>query len=170
MRFSMDEVCGTLGVTRQGHHKALAAAAPEPLRTEMIVQLVAERRRAMPRLGGLKLYHLLRDDLRAMGIGIGRDRFFAVLGAENLLVARRRGRTRTTDSFHRYRVWPNLMKETEVTRADQAWVCDITYIRLRDGFAYLFLVTDVWSRKIAGWALGTTLETRWCLDALAMAL
>ena len=170
MRFSMNEVCETLGVTRQGHHKALASEAPAELQGEMIVQLVAEQRRVQPRIGGLKLHHLLGTDLRAMGIKLGRDWFFDVLRAENLLVRRRRKRTRTTDSIHRFRVWPNRVKDLKIVRADQVWVADITYIRLREGFAYLFVVTDVWSRKIVGWALGETLETRWGMDALAMAL
>jgi putative transposase len=166
----MNDVCEALGVTRQGHHKALAAQAPKELAVEMVTQLVAEHRRLQPRLGGLKLHHLMKGDLAAMGIKLGRDRFFDVLRGENLLIERRRSRTRTTDSFHRFRVWPNRMKGLEIERADQAWVADITYIRLRGGFAYLFLVTDVWSRKIVGWALGPTLEARWSLDALEMAL
>lgn len=166
----MNEVCEVMGVTRQGHHKAMACEAPKELAAEMVTQLVAEHRRSQPRLGGLKLHRLMKADLAAMGIKLGRDRFFDVLRAEDLLVERRRSRTKTTNSLHRFRVWPNLIKGLEVGRADQAWVADITYLRLRGGFAYLFLVTDVWSRKIVGWALGETLETRWGLDALGMAM
>jgi transposase InsO family protein len=166
----MREVCKVLGITRQGHYKALAAEAPAALEVEMVKQLVAEQRGQQPRIGGLKLHHLMKADLCAMGIKLGRDRFFDVLREEDLLVERRRTRTRTTNSFHRYRVWSNLVKGLEVTRPDQVWVSDITYIRRQGGFAYLFLVTDVYSRKIVGWSLGETLETRWSLDALAMAL
>ena len=166
----MGDVCQELGITRQGHHKALAAEPPAALASEMVVQLVAERRRALPRLGGLKLHYLTKGDLGAMGSKLGRDRFFDVLREEHLLVERRRSRTRTTNSFHRFRVWPNLVKELEITRPDQVWVSDITYLRCRGGFAYLFLVTDVWSRKIVGWSLGQTLETSWSLDALTMAI
>lgn len=166
----MNEVCQEFDITRQGHHKAIAAEPRAALETEMVVQLVAEQRRALPRLGGLKLHHLLRGDLGAMGIKLGRDRFFGVLREEGLLVERRRSRTRTTNSFHRFRVWPNLVKGLKITRSNQVWVSDITYLRHRGGFAYLFLVTDVYSRKIVGWALGETLETSWSLDALRMAL
>jgi putative transposase len=169
MRFAMNEVCGMMGMTRQGHHKALGAAPRAELEVEMVVQLAAEHRRRQPRLGGLKLHHLMKADLAAMGIKLGRDGLFDVLRRERMLVLRKRSRTRTTNSFHRYRVWPNRVKELEVTRPDQVWVSDITYLRLREGFAYLFVVTDVYSRKIVGWALGETLETRWSLDALAMA-
>ena len=166
----MDEVCRELGITRQGHHKALASEPPAAMAREMVVQLVAERRRELPRLGGLKLHHLLKADLRAMGIKLGRDRFFDVLRAEDLLVERRRSRTRTTDSFHRFRIWPNRVKGLAIVRPEQVWVADITYIRLRRGFAYLFLLTDAYSRKIVGWTLGETLETRWGLAALGMAV
>jgi putative transposase len=166
----MNEVCQVFEITRQGHHKALAAEPRAALASEMVVQLVAERRRALPRLGGLKLHHLTQDDLRAMGIKLGRDRFFDVLREEQLLVERRRSRTRTTNSFHRFRIWPSLVKGLEVARPNQVWVADITYLRCRGGFAYLFLVTDVYSRKIVGWALGGTLETSWSLEALTMAL
>jgi putative transposase len=166
----MSEVCGMFDLTRQGHHKALLAAPRAELEVEMVVQLVAEHRRSQPRLGGLKLHHLMKADLAGMGIQLGRDGLFEVLRREGLLVERKRSRTRTTDSFHRYRIWPNRVKELEVSQADQVWVSDITYVRLRGGFGYLFLVTDVWSRKIVGWALGETLETRWSLDALGMAL
>jgi transposase InsO family protein len=166
----MDDVCQVLGITRQGHHKALAAEPKAALACEMVVQLVAEQRRALPRLGGLKLHHLTRGDLGAMGIKLGRDRFFDVLREERLLVERRRSRTRTTNSFHRFRIWPNLVKGLAIVRPNQVWVADITYLRHRGGFAYLFLVTDVYSRKIVGWALGETLETSWSLDALRMAV
>lgn len=166
----MDEVCRELGITRQGHHKALAAEPPAAMAREMVVQLVAERRRELPRLGGLKLHHLLKADLVAMGIKLGRDRFFDVLRAEDLLVERRRSRTRTTDSFHRFRIWPNRVKGLAIVRPEQVWVADITYIRLRGGFAYLFLLTDAYSRKIVGWTLGETLQTRWGLAAFGMAV
>ena len=150
-----------------GKAKNEAGAAPA---REMVVQLVAERRRELPRVGGFKLHHLVKADLGAMGIKLGRDRFFHVLREEHLLVERRRSRTRTTDSFHRFRIWPNLVKELAIVRPNQAWVCDITTIRRRGGFACLFLVTDAYSRKIVGWALGETLETSWGLAALRMAV
>ena len=166
----MNDLCKEMGLTRQGHHKAVQAKPAKMVAAEMVVQLVAEHRREQPRIGGLKLHDMTKADLVSMGIKLGRDRFFDVLREENLLVEPKRSRARTTNSFHRFRIWPNLVKGLEVTRADEVWVSDITYIRCRGGFAYLFLVTDVWSRKIVGWALGSTLETRWSLEALTMAL
>ncbi|MGH9365945.1 MAG: IS3 family transposase [Thermoanaerobaculia bacterium] len=170
VRFAMSDVCKQMGLTPQGHHKAVQAKPARVIAAEMVVQLVAEHRREQPRIGGLKLHDMTKADLVSMGIKLGRDRFFDVLREENLLVEPKRSRTRTTNSFHRFRIWPNLVKGLEVRRADEVWVSDITYIRCRGGFAYLFLVTDVWSRKIVGWSLGPTLETRWSLEALTMAM
>ena len=169
MKFAMSELCKEFGLTRQGYSKARAKAPKAALKEEMVVKLVGEVRRRMPRLGGAKAYHLVKEDMKAMGIKLGRDRFFGVLREQGLLIEARRSRTRTTNSMHRYRVWPNRIEGLEVVRADQVWVSDITYIRCREGFEYLFLVTDVWSRKIVGWALEETLEARWSLKALTMA-
>lgn len=166
----MSELCGVFDLTRQGHHKSRAAEPEAALAAEMVIELVGEVRRRMPRLGGRKLFHLVKADLRAMGIKLGRDGFFGVLRSEGLLVEPRRNRTRTTNSFHRFRKWPNLIKQCEIERADQVWAADITYLRLRGGFVYLFLLTDVYSRKIVGWALGETLEAKWSVAALKMAL
>lgn len=166
----MGELCEIFALTRQGYHQARAAEPQAALAGEMVVELVAEVRRRMPRLGGRKLFHLVAPDLRAMGIKLGRDGFFDVLRGEGLLVEPRRAWTRTTNSFHRYRVWPNRVQGLEIERPDQVWAADITYLRTREGFVYLFLVTDVYSRKIVGWALGETLEASWSQEALAMAL
>lgn len=76
----------------------------------------------------------------------------------------------TTDSNHRFRVHPNLAQSLELTAINQLWVADITYIRLRREFVYLALVLDAFSRKVIGWELGRTLETRLPLAALEAAI
>lgn len=67
-------------------------------------------------------------------------------------------------------VFKNLIKRLQVAGRNQVWVADITYIRTLEAFLYLGLITDKWSRKIVGYHLGETLETRTVLKALAMAL
>ena len=124
----------------------------------------------MPRLGGKKLYHVLREDIETMGLKLGRDRFFDVLREAGMLVEGRRRSTRTTNSFHRFRVWPNLIEGLEIVRPNQAWGADITYLRSVEGFVYLFLLTDLYSRKIVGWALSETLEAQGAVEALKKAL
>ena len=76
----------------------------------------------------------------------------------------------TTDSRHPHRRFPNLVAGLEVVRPDQVWVADITYIRLREGFVYLAVVMDVYTRGIRGWALSRFLDHGLALEALEMAL
>ena len=142
----------------------------ECFQTEMVLELVAEQRRIMPRLGGKKLYHLLKDDLKKLGYKLGRDGFFEILKEHNLLIKRRKSYTKTTNSFHRFRVYKNLILELEIVRPNQVFVSDITYIRVGNSFMYLSLITDLYSRMIVGWDLSETLEATGCLRALKMAL
>jgi putative transposase len=92
------------------------------------------------------------------------------LRTDNLLAVRRRKFVVTTDSNHRFRVYPNLAESMELTALNQLWVADITYIRLRWEFVFLAIVLDAFSRKAIGWELGRTLETKLALAALEAAL
>jgi transposase InsO family protein len=162
-------LCGYFGITRQAFYKSRKRVEKEELKEALIVELVQEKRRELPRLGGKKLYHLLQEDLSAIG-KIGRDKFFDILGQNDLLVRPKRSYTKTTNSFHHFRKWKNLIKDLAVTRPNQVWVSDITYIRTLAGFVYLFLTTDLYSRKIVGWSLSRSLSIEGGIDALKMAL
>lgn len=142
----------------------------EKFKTEIVLELVAEQRRLMPRIGGKKLYHLLKDDFVRLGYKLGRDGFFAVLKEHDLLVKRRKSYTKTTNSFHRFRVYDNLILGMEVVRPNQVFVSDITYIRVGSSFMYLSLITDLYSRMIVGWELSETLDASGCFKALQMSL
>lgn len=133
------------------------------------MQLVQSVRRRMPRIGGKKLYFMLKEDLSNTG-KIGRDKFFELLGKHDLLVKRKKSFTRTTDSYHRFRVYRNVLKGKHLRRSNQCWVADITYLRTLKGFVYLFLLTDAFSRKIVGWCLSDSLSIEGGLKALKMAL
>ena len=125
----------------------------------------------MPRLGGKKLYYLLKEPLLAHGIDIGRDKLFDILGAYNLLVRRRKRRKPlTTDSGHPFFKYPNLIRELEVVRPNQLWVSDITYIPIGAGFCYLSLITDAYSRKVVGWCLWENLKRDGTVQALKDAM
>ena len=136
----------------------------------LVLELVMEIRKEMPRIGTRKLYHLLVPELRSHHIKLGRDKLFALLREENMLVRPKRKYTRTTDSKHWLKVYPNLTKELKVNAPHQLWVSDITYLRTGTGFCYLSLVTDAYSRKIVGYHLSQKLEAKGCLSALRMAL
>jgi putative transposase len=120
----------------------------------------------MPRIGGRKLLYLLEKD----GIHVGRDKLFDILRHGNLLVKKRKRKVFTTQSKHWLTKYANLIEGLEVTKANKLWVADITYILTGEGFAYLFLITDAYSRKIVGHHLAQTLEADGGIEALKMAL
>jgi putative transposase len=93
-----------------------------------------------------------------------------LLREDNLLCQPRRAGTATTNSNHRFPVFPNLARKLSLTAINQLWVGDITYIRLRQDFVYLAVLLDAFSRRCIGWALTRYLDVRLSLAALKMAL
>jgi transposase InsO family protein len=164
------QLCGKLGMSRQNYYKARKQRLRREADSGLIEQLVRAERAEQPRLGGRKLYHILGPKLAREGVNIGRDRFFEVLREKGLLLERLPGVPKTTNSRHSLPVLHNLVKDMVLTGPNQAWVSDITYIRTDEGFLYLSLIMDLWSRKITGYHAGDTLETEGVLCALEMAL
>lgn len=136
----------------------------------LVVDMVVQERYKQPRLGGRKLYHMYSDRIHEILPRMGRDKFFGLLRAESLLVSRKRSYTRTTNSWHRFHTYGNLIKGMRVTGINQVWVSDITYLRTRVGFVYLSLLTDYHSRKIVGWHLSNSLGIEGSKRALEMAI
>jgi putative transposase len=167
----MSVVCGLFGKTRQGWHKQQASLENTVLREAIILKHVRELRQQMPRIGVRKLQYLLHPLLEQHGISLGRDKLFDILANYGLLVRRRqRRKMQTTDSNHPFKKYPNLVKNMEVLRPDHLWVSDITYIRLKEKFCYLSLITDAYSRRIVGQCLWSSLRKEGPLNALSMAL
>jgi putative transposase len=121
-------------------------------------------------LGTRKVYYELKSAIDLMGKGMGRDKFFELLRRHNLLIKRKRKYAVTTNSGHPYRRYSNELDKAQIKGANQAWVSDITYLRTRQGFVYLSLVTDRYSRKILGWHVDHCLGVAGTLEALRMAL
>lgn len=157
-------------MSRQNFYKARRKRQRKDVDALIICDMVMEERRYQPRLGGRKLFSLLSPGLVELGMEVGRDRFFEVLRNNGLLVDPLPRAPRTTMSDHSLPVFPNLIRDLEAAYPNHIWVCDITYVRLLDGFAYLALLTDVYSRKIVGYHLGTSLKTEEALKALNRAL
>lgn len=162
-------MCRYFGISRQAFYKSKKRLAKEELEESLVVEMVQEIRRDLPRLGGKKLYFQLEKELTELG-KIGRDKFFDILRRNDLLVKRKKSFTKTTNSFHRFRKWKNLIKDLAITRPNQVWVSDITYIRTLGGFVYLFLITDLYSRKIVGWSLSKSISIEGGIEALKKAL
>ena len=136
----------------------------------LIIKMVKEVRKDLPRCGVPKLLLILKDRFQAHGIQVGRDQLYTLLGARGYLIRYRRRRVYTTDSNHPYRKYPNLIRELDLlTCAGQLWVSDITYLYLKQGFAYLSIVTDAYSHRIIGYCLHPCLHSDGPINALLMA-
>lgn len=147
-------LCRSFGYSKQAYYRSQRFFSREE-RECYLVGLVEELRRDLPRLGGVKLWKLLNDN----GVRVGRDELFRLLGRYGLLIKRRKRRAVTTDSKGWARQHPNLVKGLKVSRPNQVWVSDITYVTTRAGFVYLSLVTDAYSRRIMGWHVHATLDS-----------
>lgn len=165
----MDALCDLFGKSRQAYYQHSKYIYKEEAKTEILLQLVEKERKLMPRIGGRKLLHLIQPRLSA-DLYLGRDSFFEFLRDQGLLIRKRRYRVRTTYSNHWMHKYPNLIKDFIPEKSHQLWVSDITYIETLEGFGYLNLITDAYSRKIIGWDLGATLEAKYTVKALQMAL
>lgn len=163
-------ICNILEISRQGYYKSLQKKHKKQLQAEMIIKLVQSQRRKMPFIGGKKLYWLLKSDLNKMNILIGRDKFFDLLAKNSLLIHRKKKYAKTTNSFHRFKVYKNLIKEIVPSKPGEIYVSDITYIRVEDSFCYLPLVTDLYSRKIVGYDLSDSLNFEGSIRALKMSI
>ncbi len=170
MKFAVGRLCGRVGMSRQSFYKARRQRKRREVDADLVEQLVRAERAVQPRLGGRKLHHLCKQAMAAADVRLGRDRFFEVLADRDLLLAPLPKRPRTTDSRHCLPVFTNLVKDLGLERPNQAWAGDITYVRTEEGFLYVSLLTDLYSRKIVGFHAGDTLETEGCLKSLEMAL
>jgi putative transposase len=156
-------------MTRQNYYKQRTLRSRQSVDGELVLELVRRERCRQPRLGGRKLLHLLEPELAEAGVTIGRDRFLELLGRHDLLILRPPRSARTTHSGHGFRVYPNLRKDLELTGPHQVLVADITYVRTLEGFLYVCLVMDAYSRAVVGYDCSDSLQVEGALRALAMA-
>ena len=167
---SIPKLCRVFGKSRQAFHQMEFRRTKEVVEDELILLYVREIRNQQPRVGTRKLYALLKEIMKANEIKMGRDKLFTLLRTQDLLVKPRRRRRVTTNSYHRYKKYPNLIKDYEPSGPEQTWVSDITYVTTKKGFVYISFVTDRYSKKIMGYHVHPTLEARGPIQALFMAL
>jgi putative transposase len=151
-------------MSRDSYYKRLKRGHCRQVDEAMIIKFVLEERIDQPRVGTLKLKDLLYKKKKRF---VGRDKLFTILRKRRMLVKPKKSYKKTTYSRHGYAVAPNRIKGLEVIRPRQVLVSDITYLRLSGGkFAYLFLVTDLYSRMIVGYHLSRDLSHYSALLAL----
>jgi transposase InsO family protein len=163
----VEQACHWFEISRQAYYQTLKRQFDRAAEDELLLQLVRSLRHHQPRLGVRKLYHELQGQMAVLGLKRGRDGLFDLLRAHNLLVPVKRNRCRTT--FRAGRHFPNLLADLTVTRIHQVWVADITYLSTEQGFLYLALLTDVFSRFIVGFDLSDALTAEGTLRALQQA-
>lgn len=156
-------------ISRQGFYQSIQREQVRRVQLAKIKPLVVKIRMQMPRIGTRKLYYLLKDEFNGQGIKIGRDALFDYLRSESMLIKPKKNYTKTTNSKHWLRKYPNLMKDTKATQPEQYLVSDITYIKSRERTHYLSLVTDAFSRKIMGYQLSDDMSAENVVKALKMA-
>ena len=151
-------------------YKRLQKASEALSQNQNVIKLVQEIRYEQPFIGTEKIYGLIKEDLEHMNIKIGRIKLNSILKEHGMLVRKKKKSVITTNSRHRFRKYPNLIKKIEISQAEQVWVADITYIRTDDGFNYLHLITDAYSKRIVGFELSDNLKAESTINALKMAL
>jgi transposase InsO family protein len=167
---SVKTFCESIGISRDAFYKMCYRNNQAIRREQLVLELVLKRRAELPREGVRKLHKTLAKHLQDNHIPLGRDKLFDLLRKNNMLVRPKKKYVRTTNSWHRLYKHPNRIKQLNITRPNQLWVSDITYIRLIRGHCYLALITDAFSRKIVGYDISDSLELAGCLRALNRAL
>ena len=165
-------MCTVFGHSKQAYYKQLQQNSNTAVKEEVIVGLIKKKRQIWKRGSGRNLHQSLQPEFKTHDIKIGRDKFFDVLRNNYLLIKSKRSRTKTTCSYHHFNRYKNCIENAVPARANEIWVADITYLWLKpqDKFCYLSIVTDLYSRKIAGHCVHESLSVKGCIDALKQAL
>jgi len=159
-------MCSLIGLSRAGYYRQWRASAPR--QEEMGVRDAIQRIALANRHYG---HRRIARQLKREGLCVNHKRILRLMRQDNLLCLRKRSFVPvTTDSKHGWRVVPNLARFMVPTAIDQLWVADITYVRMREEFAYLAIILDAFSRRVVGWALETHMLASLVVAALKMAL
>jgi putative transposase len=167
---TIEQLCNSIHLKRDAYYKHRKRYSLREAVESQVIGLVKKERDIQSRVGTRKLHKELNYTFQKSGLKVGRDRLFDILRGNDMLVKRKKASFKTTNSYHHFYKYNNLVKSMEVTRPNQVWVSDITYIRTVKGFCYLALITDMYSRKIVGYDISDSLELTGCLRALQKAL
>jgi transposase InsO family protein len=169
-RLSVKQISERFGYSRDGYYKAKSRLATKQIAHNKVLELVVKEKSKQPFLGVRKMQVRIKKELESYGIKAGRDLLFFIIREAGLLVKIRARYCVTTDSNHPFRKYDNLLIDKIITRPNQVWVSDITYIRTVEGFMFLSLIMDAYSRKVVGWQMHDNLEMEGCIKALKMAI
>lgn len=169
---SINALCGLFGKTRQGYYKQDNVEQNVLIEEDVVLEAVKQIRKKAEtnRWGVRKLQDILNEELNGMNISIGRDKLFDLLRTNHMLVRKRKRKYFTTQSHHWLRKYDNLIQDKILTKPNQLWVADITYVKSNGTVYFLYLITDAYSQKIVGWHLCIDLKAVSAETALRMAI
>jgi putative transposase len=167
--FPVQRMCSVLGVSSSGYYawQTRPVSPRVQANQKLVPEIKAIHIRSRKTYGSPRVH----AELKACGFSVGKNRVARLMQAENLHGRRKKKQPRTTDSQHSYPVAPNrLNRDFQATRPNEKWLADITYIPTAEGWLYLAVVLDLFSRKIVGWAFAATLESYLVEQAFRMAV
>ena len=163
-------MCDVLNVTRNGYYNFVRHnlnKPVDPLHEEML-EWVEDIAKASEHTYG---YRRMKEAMNALGYPISRHKAKKLMNEAGVRVKRQKKHKVTTNSNHKQPVFDNLLERNfDVESPDQAYVADITYIWTQEGWLYLAVVIDLYSRKIVGWSMGSRMKAQLVCDALKMAI
>jgi putative transposase len=165
-KVDVQHLCKLTGLSRASYYRRFEVRAPREADVELTshIQLLSLRYRFYG-------YRRITAQLRRSGVIVNAKRVQRLMREDNLIAMRRKPfAPPTSDSRHGFLIVPNLLRGLVPSGPDQIWVADITYIRLREAFAYLAIILDGFSRKVVGWALAPYLDASLAVEALDQAL
>lgn len=168
--YSLQSLCRLFGYSRQAFYKQQRLQLLLHSEEGLILQQIINIRKEQPRCGTRKLLVMLQPFLRKSNMFISRDRLFHLLSKNKLLIRKRKRSTHTTNSKHFFYRYPNLVAHFTPLYAHELWVADITYIPMKERFAYLYLITDAYSRKIVGFHVSDDMRVTSAVVALQKAI
>lgn len=161
-------LCDVLDVSRSGFYASRARAASERAKADeqLAAEIAATHTRSSRRYGSPRIHRALRKK----GIRVGKKRVERLMREQGLVARQKRRFRRTTDSSHDSPIAPNIVaRDFAPAMANKVWAGDVTYISTAEGWAYLAILLDLYSRRVVGWALGATNDTKLALAALRRA-
>ena len=171
--YSVTSLCELFGVSTQAYDKHGDSQLRKLAEEAFVVEFVKRVRLKDRGIGGGKLWRQYKKEF-GIDHSVGYNRFYDIIDKHNLKVRKRKSRIKTTDSNHGLPLYPNLVKELIPYRPNELWVSDTTYMPIildgQSDFCYLSLVTDYYTNEIIGWCVGETLEAKFTIEALKMAL
>lgn len=168
----METLCRMLGYSKQAYYKRLNNLEDKKMNESLIIRLIKQKRKLWKKGSGRNLFAALQTDFKEHGIKIGRDKFYDLLRNNGLLMKQKKRKAITTFSYHHFHKYPNIIRDITPIKSGEIMVSDITYIWISEteNFAYLFLITDVYSRKIIGYYVSDNLKAESAVKALKMAI